>query len=161
MATQNNIAILILAAGESSRMGQPKQLLPVNNDTLLQHAATTALNITPNVTVVLGANNTTIQHTLQHLPIQHIVNPDWPRGMGTSIKAGVAQCIASTPQLDAILLMTCDQPLITSQHLQNIITQYQTTNKHIVATTYNNTHGVRSEERRVGKECRSRWSPYH
>ena len=23
------------------------------------------------------------------------------------------------------------------------------------------THNVRSEERRVGKECRSRWSPYH
>ena len=22
-------------------------------------------------------------------------------------------------------------------------------------------HGTRSEERRVGKECRSRWSPYH
>ena len=22
-------------------------------------------------------------------------------------------------------------------------------------------HGKRSEERRVGKECRSRWSPYH
>ena len=22
-------------------------------------------------------------------------------------------------------------------------------------------HQVRSEERRVGKECRSRWSPYH
>ena len=23
------------------------------------------------------------------------------------------------------------------------------------------TNGLRSEERRVGKECRSRWSPYH
>src|SRR3712207_2451062 len=23
------------------------------------------------------------------------------------------------------------------------------------------THNMRSEERRVGKECRSRWSPYH
>ena len=22
-------------------------------------------------------------------------------------------------------------------------------------------YGIRSEERRVGKECRSRWSPYH
>ena len=22
-------------------------------------------------------------------------------------------------------------------------------------------HSIRSEERRVGKECRSRWSPYH
>ena len=31
--------------------------------------------------------------------------------------------------------------------------------------TYLNTmskfHNYRSEERRVGKECRSRWSPYH
>src|SRR5256885_16937417 len=25
----------------------------------------------------------------------------------------------------------------------------------------NKTTGMRSEERRVGKECRSRWSPYH
>ena len=26
---------------------------------------------------------------------------------------------------------------------------------------YNELEGKRSEERRVGKECRSRWSPYH
>ena len=26
---------------------------------------------------------------------------------------------------------------------------------------WKNTSSVRSEERRVGKECRSRWSPYH
>ena len=26
---------------------------------------------------------------------------------------------------------------------------------------YDNGYFVRSEERRVGKECRSRWSPYH
>src|SRR5256885_2141723 len=26
---------------------------------------------------------------------------------------------------------------------------------------HNASHNVRSEERRVGKECRSRWSPYH
>ena len=28
-------------------------------------------------------------------------------------------------------------------------------------TNYFKTNLVRSEERRVGKECRSRWSPYH
>ena len=28
-------------------------------------------------------------------------------------------------------------------------------------TTSNGGIGKRSEERRVGKECRSRWSPYH
>ena len=27
--------------------------------------------------------------------------------------------------------------------------------------SYNREGGERSEERRVGKECRSRWSPYH
>src|SRR2546430_4831012 len=27
--------------------------------------------------------------------------------------------------------------------------------------TFGRTYDLRSEERRVGKECRSRWSPYH
>src|SRR5256886_7804195 len=30
-----------------------------------------------------------------------------------------------------------------------------------VVCTENVTQALRSEERRVGKECRSRWSPYH
>ena len=30
-----------------------------------------------------------------------------------------------------------------------------------VELAFQNTRGIRSEERRVGKECRSRWSPYH
>src|SRR5258706_9223310 len=29
------------------------------------------------------------------------------------------------------------------------------------ASTWGQSNSVRSEERRVGKECRSRWSPYH
>ena len=28
-------------------------------------------------------------------------------------------------------------------------------------STIEDKYGFRSEERRVGKECRSRWSPYH
>ena len=31
----------------------------------------------------------------------------------------------------------------------------------IVVETLNKSDVSRSEERRVGKECRSRWSPYH
>src|SRR2546426_11305871 len=32
----------------------------------------------------------------------------------------------------------------------------------IIATAHEHSyHRTRSEERRVGKECRSRWSPYH
>ena len=31
----------------------------------------------------------------------------------------------------------------------------------LIGITHNDTKEIRSEERRVGKECRSRWSPYH
>ena len=31
----------------------------------------------------------------------------------------------------------------------------------VVLSLYIKNTGTRSEERRVGKECRSRWSPYH
>ena len=34
-------------------------------------------------------------------------------------------------------------------------------NKNVVYGIYRTADGLRSEERRVGKECRSRWSPYH
>ena len=34
-------------------------------------------------------------------------------------------------------------------------------NKIIIVTGSTQGSGARSEERRVGKECRSRWSPYH
>ena len=35
------------------------------------------------------------------------------------------------------------------------------TNRMNIYTVRQATQGLRSEERRVGKECRSRWSPYH
>ena len=32
---------------------------------------------------------------------------------------------------------------------------------HVIIIAFGNDMLTRSEERRVGKECRSRWSPYH
>ena len=37
---------------------------------------------------------------------------------------------------------------------------YKSKGNHIITTKIEH-HAIRSEERRVGKECRSRWSPYH
>ena len=36
-----------------------------------------------------------------------------------------------------------------------------TIREYIPRTLFQNLYLMRSEERRVGKECRSRWSPYH
>ena len=37
----------------------------------------------------------------------------------------------------------------------------QQSNVDNISNNLSNVNTVRSEERRVGKECRSRWSPYH
>ena len=42
--------------------------------------------------------------------------------------------------------------------------QFETTvDGHVALSAYDleDPNRIRSEERRVGKECRSRWSPYH
>ena len=51
---------------------------------------------------------------------------------------------------------------VTFGHLDIITRAAKMFDKVIVVVAYNaNKKHCRSEERRVGKECRSRWSPYH
>ena len=86
----STIAVLILAAGASTRMGTIKQLLPWAKTNLLGHAIEQAKNITEHVYVVLGANATVIKATLDK-EIVTILNPDWQHGMGTSIVKGILE----------------------------------------------------------------------
>src|SRR5580765_8406302 len=84
------VATLLLAAGGSSRLGQPKQLLPFGNGTLLRHAAETALEAALGpVIVVLGAVEEKCRETLAGLAVTVLANPAWEEGMGTSIAIGM------------------------------------------------------------------------
>ena len=51
----NNIPSVLVAAGASRRMGQPKQLLPWNHHTLIEHQVNTLLTSSQEVYVILGA----------------------------------------------------------------------------------------------------------
>ena len=67
------------------------------------------------------------------------------------------------PHISTIYVNHADAPITSPQ------VNMDGTTPTIVKTTFRNTGGsarnirllLRSEERRVGKECRSRWSPYH
>jgi molybdenum cofactor cytidylyltransferase len=141
MPASNKIITLLLAAGESARMGRPKQLLTYKNKTLLQHAVETALSITP-VTIVLGANHEAHLQAIKQFPAQHIINQNWQSGMGSSLKAGLTHCIENNAELEAVIVMVCDQPLITRRHLEDLITQHHATTRTIIATEYAQTRGV-------------------
>jgi molybdenum cofactor cytidylyltransferase len=135
------VALLLLAAGASTRMGQPKQLLPYNDRTLLRHAAETAVatGCRP-IILITGALHDALLTEVAGLPIQSVHNPDWETGMASSICAGLAAVQSARPA--AVLIMLSDQPLLTPALLRALITQQQQTQAPIVAAAYGDTLGV-------------------
>ncbi len=134
-------SIIVLAAGSSSRLGQPKQLLSYQGKSLLCHIIETALTVVSDVKVVLGANEPLLtEHLQQHVyPISIISNPDWQEGMASSIRAGMAHVSATT---DAVLFVLSDQPAVSVELLASILVQAQTNNQGIVACEYAQQQGV-------------------
>lgn len=137
------VAIVLLAAGSSSRMGQSKQLLSIEGKPLLLISAEAALGAGANkIFVVLGANEEAHRKIVHHLPLEIISNPDWEKGMGTSLRRGLTSARELVPGMESVVIVVCDQPLVTSWHLKNLIRKYRTTKKSIVASAYANTIGV-------------------
>jgi molybdenum cofactor cytidylyltransferase len=140
---REEIAILILAAGPSSRLGQPKQQLLIDGAPLLIRTVATALgsNI-GKVYVVIGYGEEAHRKLLSGSPVEIIVNPDWEKGMGSSLKAGLNFLLTQNNSLKGIVVMVCDQPLLTPTHLQQLTHTFKQTKSDIVASYYTGTAGV-------------------
>ena len=130
-----SVATILLAAGGSSRLGCPKQLVAFGQSTLLRHAAETALaaRLGP-VIAVLGAVEERCMETLGRLPLIIVTNPKWQDGMGGSIAVGM-QAVGETSHRAAIIML-CDQPAITPGMLRSLEEHQRTTGKSIVASHY-------------------------
>lgn len=130
------IATVLLAAGRSSRLGgTPKQLLRYEGETLIRRMALMALALqTGPVVVVLGANQAQIEPEISDLPLQLVVNPNWATGMASSLQVGLAPLLSDT--IDGFLILLTDQPHITIDLLQQLITLRRQTGKGIVACRY-------------------------
>ncbi len=137
------IGIIILAAGESKRMGQPKQLLDIDGESLLRRTAKVALatGLEP-VVMVVGANKPQIIPEIADLPLTIIDNSMWRTGMASSVKMGMAALWMNNKNIDAVLMLVCDQPFLTVGILNKIIAQYQAQSPKIVACQYAGQVGV-------------------
>ena len=137
-----NICGLILAAGGSSRLGRPKQLVNAHGRFLLEKAIENALESgLEDVYVVLGASFEQVKASVKHLPVSIIRNEQWQEGIGSSISCGI-RTIQREGNYDAVLIMLCDQLHITAHHLQALIVAFQHKKASIIATTYGNQIGV-------------------
>lgn len=135
--------LIILAAGESTRMGKPKQLLEFKGETLLRLIAKTAIKSACDwIVVVLGANAQMFQEELDGLKLQIVHNKDWKKGMSSSIKAGLKRLLEKTEDMQAVVITVCDQPFVSARIIDNLLEKHLETNALIVASHYAETLGV-------------------
>ena len=137
-----NCAIIVLAAGSSSRMGRPKQLLSYNGKSLLEHTIDTSIDADTNpVIVVLGANAALLEKVVDQKKVRVVVNKEWNEGMASSIRYGLNSLMHMAPLTEALILMVCDQPYVSASLLNELITTQKNTGKLIVISQYENTIG--------------------
>lgn len=114
--------IIILAAGESKRLGNPKQLLSFDGNALLSRVAKTACeSMTYPVIAVLGAHVEKIRPTLKIPGLNVVNNNDWREGMASSIRTGLTSMIELYPQVDGIIILVCDQPYLSHDLIKALI----------------------------------------
>jgi len=124
------LSIILLAAGSSSRLGQPKQLVPFQQTNLLVHQCQQALQVSEQlnqvlsiqVHCVLGFQADEISKHIAHLPVSIVVNNVWKQGLSSSIARGIASL---STEVDAALLLLIDQWRVTPSDLQLLIEQWQ------------------------------------
>ena len=134
-------ALILLAAGSSTRMGSPKQLLDFHGSPLIVHAAQTALAAGCHpVIVVLGAHESAIRPVLADLDVKIVVNERWEAGMGTSIQTGLHEL--GQASVSGAILSLADQPFVTSDYLRRLMEKHAETGSAIIASRYSGTVGV-------------------
>ncbi len=143
MIDNKKIGVVILAAGSSSRLGYPKQLVEFNGKTLLQQVIDTANSYEFDAKVlVLGANSEVILQQIETKDFQVIINDNWKEGMSASIKKGLSESLKIEKALDHILMLLSDQPFVRSENIKELINVQLKGNKQAAFSEYAGEIGV-------------------
>jgi molybdenum cofactor cytidylyltransferase len=133
---------IILAAGTSTRMGRPKQLLPLEGRPILQHVVdAAAASSLDEVIVVLGDRAEGICAAITCPDrVRIVVNPDYAEGQSTSLRAGVR---AASSRAAAAGVLLADQPQVTAQLIDRVAGGFLATGAAVVRPVYCEAKGRR------------------
>ena len=139
--TDKRVAAVILAAGASTRLGEPKQLIEIGGLPLVRKAAMSALEAGAlPVVVLLGAENNQILPALEGLDnVRVALNSRWQSGMASSVAAGLS-ALSEDEEVDGAMLVLADQPFVDAHTLKSLVDVFG--ESRIVASSYSNTVGV-------------------
>jgi molybdenum cofactor cytidylyltransferase len=129
------ISVLILAAGQSRRMGQPKMLLPWGNLTIIEHVVRTFLNAgLQDVLVLTGGAREQMEKILAPYPVRQVPNPDYAHGeMLSSLQRGLS---AIRKDAQAALIGLGDQPQVQESSIRLICEAYVESPSRLVVPSF-------------------------
>lgn len=134
MSERLRVAAIVLAAGSSRRMGTNKLLLPLDGEPLVRRPVRRCLAADfDRVVVVLGHESDRVRAALEGVACEIVENPDHARGVGTSIRAGLARVAEA---VDAVTVVLADMPYVTTDMLRTVTSWYRATRPPVVASEY-------------------------
>ncbi len=140
------VPAILLAAGASTRLGQPKQLLRLpafGGETLLDHAVALArASGAAPIFVVLGAHAEAIIRECELLDCILIRNEEWSEGMASSLRVGIAAVLEHAPAASGAMVLVCDQPGLSAEHLVRLLDANRVDGNPIAASRYAGRTGV-------------------
>ncbi len=134
-------AAIVLAAGESRRMGEPKQLLPWGEHTIIEQVVGTLLQSpVDEIVVVVGHladevrdKLSNVQNPLTTIQVQSVFNANYRDGMLSSIKCGIA---ALAEDVRAAFIVLCDQPQLKASTLATLRAAFEQSDKGLVVPSH-------------------------
>ena len=140
--TEHKIGGILLAAGGSTRLGEPKQLVVYKNSTLIRRATKALLGARCSPVVVVVGDDARSATELEGLGVRICKNEEWRSGMGSSLKAGLKLLMKDAPELDAAIIALSDQPFVTADDIKSLTREFRRSSSDIVAAEYGATRGV-------------------
>ena len=134
------IAGIILAAGESSRMGRDKALLPLGRETFLEHLMAVLRGEVEPLVVVLGHHAEEIESRITRFPdVQIVRNPNYKQGQLSSLQAAL-RVLSNQPVAGALVCLV-DHPAITKNVVRAVLERFRKQAARIIIPTCNGRRG--------------------
>src|SRR5205807_2594703 len=89
-----------------------------------------------------GSGSAGVREELQTTNAVVVENENWKRGIGTSIRAGLQHLIDNAKEVDATVLLVCDQPYVNAEVIGQLRALHSKTRKAITASDYADTLGI-------------------
>lgn len=136
-----NVAAIVLAAGGSTRMGAPKQLMQFRGKPLVVHQVETVVEAGARpVVVVIGGRATQVRAALDEVSgISIVLNAEWETGLASSLVAGLRALAHESS--DGVLVTLADQPLVNAEALHRLLRAFHG-GARLVASSYGGAPGV-------------------